>query len=424
MIKLTRLTTPLASTQWLFFIFANTIVVPISIGAAFELTPDQIAVTLRSSLLFTGAACFLQGWIGHRYPIMEGHSGIIWGLILNLGMSASSLGMSFEQIGGGIATGILLAGIVTMMLAVFNLTSFVQKIFTPMVSSVYLFLLAFQLILTFFKGMLKIEPDGTLNVAVSLFSVALVFFVSFLKIKGNAFLGNFSILLGIVVGWILYLLLFPAEGSAQAVTGEGSIIFPLGKPNLEWGIILIAFLGGMMNLSNTIASIQAAAKLYKEEPDPSAFRRSFFLTGSYSAGAALLGLVSYAPFTSTIGFLESTQIFKRKPFLIGGALITILGIFPPLVSILVTLPITVGNAVLFVAYLQLFGTALKSIQGTAFDSKTIFRIAAPLLLGVSIMNTDPAIFESLSVYISPLLSNGLMMGILLSILLEAFVRWE
>ncbi|KEZ47002.1 uracil/xanthine transporter [Metabacillus indicus] len=419
-----KFTTPLASVQWLFFIFANTIVVPISVGTSFDLTPDQIAVTLRSSLIFTGIACFLQGWIGHRYPIMEGHSGIIWGLILNLGMSASSLGMSFTQIGGGIASGILLAGIVTIILAAFNLTSVVQKIFTPMVASVYLFLLAFQLILTFFKGMLKIEDDGTLNVAVSLFSILLVLFVSFLKIKGNAFLGNFSILLGIAVGWILYLILFPGETAAKSVSPEGSIFFPLGLPNLEWGIVLIAFLGGMMNLSNTIASIQAAAKLYQDEPEPASFRRSFFLTGSYSAFASVLGLVSYAPFTSTIGFLESTQLFKRKPFLIGGAMITIMGIFPPLVSILVTLPVTVGNAVLFVAYLQLFGTALKSIQGTAFDSKTIFRIAAPLLIGVSIMNTDPAVFRDLSVYISPLLSNGLMMGLLLSILLEAFVKWE
>ncbi|MDX8289381.1 uracil/xanthine transporter [Metabacillus indicus] len=419
-----KFTTPLASVQWLFFIFANTIVVPISVGTAFDLTPDQIAVTLRSSLIFTGIACFLQGWIGHRYPIMEGHSGIIWGLILNLGMSASSLGMSFTQIGGGIASGILLAGIVTIILAAFNLTAVVQKIFTPMVASVYLFLLAFQLILTFFKGMLKIEDDGTLNVAVSLFSILLVLFVSFLKIKGNAFLGNFSILLGIAVGWILYLVLFPGETSAESVAPEGSIFFPLGLPNLEWGIVLIAFLGGMMNLSNTIASIQAAAQLYQDKPEPASFRRSFFLTGSYSVFASVLGLVSYAPFTSTIGFLESTQLLRRKPFLIGGAMITIMGIFPPLVAILVTLPVTVGNAVLFVAYLQLFGTALKSIQGTAFDSKTIFRIAAPLLIGVSIMNTDPAVFRDLSVYISPLLSNGLMMGILLSILLEAFVKWE
>lgn len=70
----------------------------------------------------------------------------------------------------------------------------------------------------------------------------------------------------------------------------------------------------MMNLSNTIASIQAAEKLYQNEPEPASFRRSFFLTGSYSVGASLLGLVSYAPFTSTIGFWRALKYFGANRF--------------------------------------------------------------------------------------------------------------
>ena len=31
---------------------------------------------MRSSLIFTGVACVIQGWKGHKYPIMEGHSGL------------------------------------------------------------------------------------------------------------------------------------------------------------------------------------------------------------------------------------------------------------------------------------------------------------------------------------------------------------
>src|SRR3954463_1926978 len=92
-----------SSIQWLFFIFANTVVVPISIGAVFQLPSDTVAMMLRSSLFFTGVACIFQGLMGHRYPIMEGHSGLLWGVLLNLGLSAASLGMDYVQIGGGIA---------------------------------------------------------------------------------------------------------------------------------------------------------------------------------------------------------------------------------------------------------------------------------------------------------------------------------
>lgn len=422
--RLSYLTTAFASLQWLFFIFANTIVVPISVGTAFDLPQSEIATILRSSLIFTGIACMLQGYIGHRYPLMEGHSGVMWGLVLNLCLSASAMGMSLPAIGGGIATGMLLAGAVVLILGAFKLVSYIQKIFTPMVMTVYLFLLTFQLIIIFFTGMLKVSPEGELDIPISLFSVGIVLLVSFIKIKGKNLISNFAILIGMVVGWILYLLLFPTE---QAISTQGSLsltLFPLGTPNLNIGNIAITFLASIINLSNTIASVQAASNLLEEKISQSSLDRSYLLTGSYSIVAAVLGLVSYAPFASSIGFLESTRIFDRKPFIIGGGLMAVLGIIPFLGSLLATLPVTVGNAVLFVAYLQLFGTSLKSLNGYIFNSVTIHRLAAPVLIGVCIMNLDVDLFKIFPVYFQPLLSNGFIMGVLISVGLEIFIKWD
>ncbi|WP_108992029.1 uracil/xanthine transporter [Paenibacillus agaridevorans] len=422
--KHTSWTLPLASVQWLFFIFANTVVVPLSVGSAFDLPTHDIAGILRSSLIFTGIACMLQGFIGHRYPLLEGHSGVMWGLTLTLSASASSMGMSLTSIGGGIATGMLLAGFVVAMLGAFNLLGFIQKIFTPMVMNVFLFLLTFQLILIFFKGMLKTSADGVLDMPVSLFSIGIAIFVILLKIKGKPAIGNFSILIGMVVGWILYVLVFP---SGQAVNVESSLsfpIFPFGKPNLNVSIIAVTFLASFVNLSNTIASVRAVSNLLQQKATESQLRRSYVLTGLFSIAASVLGLVSYATFASSIGFLESTRNFDRKPFLIGGGLMSLLGVIPFLGGILATLPITVGNAVLFAAYLQLLGTSLKGIKGYDFNSVTIHRLALPLLIGVCIMNVDATLFSGMPALLQPLLTNGFIMGVLLSILLEKLINWD
>ncbi|WP_232713353.1 uracil/xanthine transporter [Bacillus xiapuensis] len=412
-----------ASIQWLFFMFANTVVVPVSVGAAFELSGAEIAMTLRSSLILTGIACVLQGIWGHRYPLMEGHSGLMWGLLLHISTSASALGMSYQEIGGGIASGMLAAAVFTAAAGWAGWASHIRKIFTPMVMSVYLFLLSVQLVFIFFSGMMKLTSSGQLDIAVSLYSVAIVLFVSALKIKGRGIISHFSILIGIVVGWGLYMVLF----SSEAATSGGRADFhwfPLGAPNLEWGIVLTTFVAGVINMSNTIASVQAAGLLLKEPPSNDQMNRSFALTGLFTGGAAFLGLVPYAPFTSSIGFLESTRMVERLPFIIGGVLFSLLGIIPAAGELFATLPITVGSAVLFVAYLQLFGSALKSLDGTDFHSNTIFRIAAPVLTGISIMMMDPEIFSSLPIYIQPLFTNGLIIGVLLSAVLERFVRWE
>ncbi|MGR3766262.1 uracil/xanthine transporter [Rossellomorea sp. NS-SX7] len=423
--QLSAAETAFSSVQWLFFIFANTVVVPISVGMAFELPSHDIAVILRSSLIFTGVACMLQGLIGHKYPLMEGHSGVMWGVVLNLSAAAPALGMSLPSVGGGIATGMLLAGAVVLVLGALGLLSLIQRVFTPMVMSVYLFLLTFQLILIFFKGMLTFSDDGKLVLPVSLFSISVAILVSLLKIKGSPLLSNFSILIGMTAGWIGYLLLFQSEAAGSAASGFSFfILFPFGSPNLNAGIVFITFLASLMNLSNTLASVQAAAQLYGEEPAEKRVNRSYLLSGMYSIVGALSGLVSYAPFASSIGFLESTRILHLRPFLIGGALMSLLGIVPFLGGILATLPITVGNAVLFTAYLQLFGTSLKSLQGTVFNSVTIYRLAAPVLVGISIMNMDPASFTSLPVFVQPIVTNGFIMGVLVSILLEKMVNWE
>src|SRR5690606_6784552 len=118
-------------------------------------------------------------------------------------------------------------------------------------------------------------------------------------------------------------------------------------------------------------------------------------------GSALLGLVSYAPFASSIGFLESTRIYDRKPFLIGGGLMALLGLVPFLGGFMSGLPVTVGNAVLFAAYLQLFGTSLKGIKGVDFNPVTIHRLALPVLLGVSMMMVDPALLSGLPTLLQP-----------------------
>jgi xanthine/uracil permease len=78
----------LAGLQWLFFMFANTVVIPLTIGDAFDLSAGEVAGALQRSFIYTGAACILQAVFGHKYPLMEGQSGLWWGSILSLCASA------------------------------------------------------------------------------------------------------------------------------------------------------------------------------------------------------------------------------------------------------------------------------------------------------------------------------------------------
>ncbi|GAC1636355.1 MAG: uracil/xanthine transporter [Ktedonobacteraceae bacterium] len=421
----TPIATVLAGIQWLFFMFANVIVIPLSVGQAFHLPPAVVTASLERAFIYTGIACILQALVGHRLPLMEGPAGLWWGVILSLAASARASGQSLQVLGGSLEAGIIISGILVVVLGILGVGWTLRRLFTPVVTSTFYFLLAAQLIQIFLKGMIGLADGPLIQPGVALLSVGLVILVMALSIWGRGLIGNFSLLIGIVVGWLTFLLLFPSHTQTFASAGNTLFaILPWGGLTANIGLVTAVVLTGLLSLSNTYATLEGAEAVFHTPISAAHYKRSFVVTGVSSIVAGILGLVPYAPYTSSIGFLRATRLLGRAPFLIGAALFILLGVVPILGQIFASLPVSVGDAVLFVAYLQLFGTALSTIEGFAFSYKTIYRLAAPVLLGLALMTVPPAAFSSVPSIIRPLLQSGLVMGILLAIVLEHTIRWE
>ena len=413
-----------AGLQWLFFMFANTVVVPITIGAAFDLSSMEIASALQRAFIYTGIACILQAFIGHRYPLMEGQSGLWWGAILSISASASSAGMTVSEMGGGLAVGIIISGILIMVLGALGMGKVLNRMFTPVVMSAVLFLLAAQLIGIFTKGMLGLSTGDKINMPTAALSISLILLVVLINLKGPGPIKNFSILIGIVTGWIIYVIFFPSVATEVVTSTKIFNLFPWGEPHFSLSLIIFTVITGLVNTTNTIASIRGFEPMANKTTSDGQYRRSFLLTGMNSVVSGSFGMVPYAPYVSSLGFLQSTRIYQTIPMIIGAAMFMVLGLVPTLSNLFSTMPVSVGNAVLFVAYLQLFSGALSNLKGITFTSNTIYRISAPVLLGIAIMNIPTSMFESLPLIVRPLLSSGLLVGIILAILLENVIKWE
>lgn len=418
-------TTALAGLQWLFFMFANIVVIPISIGQAFHLSPAATTASLERAFILTGIACILQALVGHRYPFMEGSSGLWWGVILSLAASAAGLGQSLTELGGSIAIGIIISGVLISIIGAVGLGWRMRSIFTPIVTATFYFLLAAQLVGIFFRGMLGLSTSSSIQPGIALLSFAIALLVFALTLWGPGRLSNFALLIGIITGWIAFRLLFPANATSLTPAGSALfLLFPWGNPFINFGVIAAVIVTGLINLSNTYATLAATGPLYGKPAEPPQYGRSMIVSGFITIIAGLLGIVPYAPYTSSIGLLQSTRILDRKPFLLGAALFILLGAIPILGQLFASLPLSVGDAVLLVAYFQLFGSALTNIQGLTFSYKTIYRLAIPVLLGLALMTLPAITFSSIPALVRPLLQNGLVMGILLAIVLEHSIRWD
>lgn len=415
----------LAGLQWLFFMFTNTVVIPLTVSAAFQLSQGEMAVAVQRSFIFTGLACIMQVLFGHRLPIMEGQTGLWWGVILNLCASAAAAQISLPTLGGSLTVGIIIGGIAIIIIGITGIGQKLAGIFTPVVMSVFLFLLGVQLTTIFFKGMLGLTGTAAeINLPVAALSIFIALLTGVLTVKGSASLSRFAMLIGIVIGWVLFVLLLPGETVGINHGGNLFGIYPWGAPAWDAGVILMAVVVGLCNVSNTVGALKGAEPFYDSPTTGRQYRASFALTGVFSIISGLFGMVPYAPYVSSLGFLSATRILERAPFLIGAGLFMLIGLIPPLGDLLATLPLSIGDAVLFVAYLQMFGTALQNIQRLEFNYKTIFRVAAPLALGIAVMNLSPAAFTSLPAFWQPLLRNGILVGIVAALMIENLINWE
>jgi xanthine/uracil permease len=414
----------LAGFQWLFFMFANIVVIPVTVGAALHMDAAGVAGFMQRSFFFTGVACLAQAWLGHRLPLMEGQSGLWWGVVLNMCASAPSMGVTLKEAGGSLEVGMILVGTLIILLGLLGLGNRLRRWFSPVVMGTFLILLAVQLIIIFFRGMVGLMDHTMIQVPEAVLSVFLIALVAFLTIAFRGWISNFAILIGMVTGWVAYHGLI--SGPSATATNGGKIfqLFAWGPPAYHTGIIITAILAGLLNTTNTVSALRGAETLLDRQIGDREYRRSFVMTGIMAMVSGLFGLVAYAPYTSSIGFLRTTRILSVLPFIVGAVMFTIMGIVPGLGAFFSTLPVSVGNAVLFVAYLQLFGSALQSIEGIRFTHRTIFRMAAPTLLGIAIMSLPSGVFVALPAIVRPFLESGMLVGILLVVLLENTVPWD
>ncbi len=162
----------IAGLQWFVFMFTNTVVIPISVGGAFHLGAHAISGIMARAFILTGAACLLQGLLGHRLPLMEGQSGLWWGVILSLAALGAGSKQELAQVGGNLAFGMIVGGLIVAILGAIGLHSVLNRLFSPMVMAVLLILLAAQLIDIFFHSMLGLNDSPHIEPGIALLAIA------------------------------------------------------------------------------------------------------------------------------------------------------------------------------------------------------------------------------------------------------------
>jgi xanthine/uracil permease len=430
-----RWETGISSLQWFVFLLANSLTLPIVIGQAYHLPADEIAGLMQRTFLVVGLSSLLSGWIGHRLPIPDGPAGIWLGVFVLMGEMAASQNTSPSNSLQLLEGGMLLCGTVLVAVGAVRGMNAMLRLFTPLVTGVYLMLLAFQLSGVFLKGMIGVSGAevhiAPLRVAISLAVFALVLALS---IWGRGWMKSYAVLIGICAGWLAFLLAgetAPAQGVAATV--RLPVLFAWGRPRLNVGMAVSSILVAFVLLSNIIASVAAMKQvLTKLSPaggdipggrsrprrEESDLNRGGIVGGIGNILSSVLATVGVVPLSIAAGFVGMTGQSRKAPFFYACAALMLISFLPAVYSFLALLPGPVAYAAMLASFAQMIGIGLRSVLQEPLDQRRLTILGVSLIIGTGVMYLPPSLFAGLPTILQYVLGNGLMVGMVVSLVLE------
>jgi xanthine/uracil permease len=414
-----------ASLQWFIFLLASSLSIPIVIGQIFHLSPAEVAHLMQRTFFVVGISSFLQGWLGHRYPLSDGPAGIWLGIFVIMGEMAVDHGGSLKDTLRVLEGGMILCGGFLLIASVLRLLPKMLKVFTPMVTGSYLMMLSLQLSGVFLKGTLGIDEQGHINLLTFGLAFLVFFLVLSLTIWGKGWLKSYAVLIGIGVGWLSFMLVgWHGDGGASREWFQWPEVFAWGSPLFQSGMAVSAVMIALVLISNTVASMAAISQVLgeKEGLDPARLNRAGIMCGVANVLSAVFSTVGMVPLSVAAGFIQMTGQKKKLPYLIACGSIVLVSLIPALISLLVGLPSQIAYATMLASFGQMFGLGIHSVLKEPLNQRRTTILGITLSIGIGLMFLPASIFLAFPSVLRSFLSNGLLIGMVLCILLEQFWR--
>lgn len=410
----------LGSMQWTFYILANIVVIPVSVGFAFGLPITEIATLLQRTFLVIGVTSLLQGLFGHKLPMNESPAGLWWSLFLIYAGVVGTGAAEASTVLRSLEMGLLIAGGLFILLGVLGLMDKIKKLFSPLVTGTYMILLVSQLAGPFVEGILGVGYlSDNVDGKVATLSIGVLILAVVLAKSRSSILSSYSVLFSLAIGWILFAVFKVTKPLDVATTSWISVGKPFawGTPTFDVGIVIVAIFTSFLLLTNLVASAEVVAKV-TESKEKINYNRSSFVMGINHIIAGCFSVIGSVPIAGVAGFIATTKVKEKLPYLIGSAAILVMSFFPVIMTFLASLPVPVGYATLFLSISSLAGIGINAVKDSLSDLHAPSIISLSLMAGFGLTALPAKALDHLPDALTSFISNGLIIGVVICIILE------
>lgn len=419
--------------QHVLVMYAGAVAVPLIIGRALKLPPQDVAFLISADLFACGLATLVQciGFpgVGIRLPVMMGVTFASVGPMLSMA-AAPDIGLL------GIYGSVIAAGIFGIIVAPF--ISRLLPLFPPVVTGTIIMVIGISLMrvginwagggLPMFTKMIDGVPHTFPNPAygqlqglgIALF--VLVVILALIK-WGTGFLANVSVLLGIVAGAILASLLGVMHFDKVGTAGWVDIVLPFhfGMPQFHLVPIVTMCIVMIVVMIELLGMFLALGEMTDRKVDRDALTKGLRADGVGTLLGGIFNTFPYTSFSQNVGLVGVTGVRSRWVTIAGGGIMLVLGLLPKMAALVESVPQVVLGGAGLVMFGMVAATGARIL--TAVDFKTnqrnLFVVAISVGFGM-IPLVSPNFFKNLPHDLHPLLESGILLCALVAVILNAF----
>ncbi|HEY5849078.1 MAG TPA: solute carrier family 23 protein [Microlunatus sp.] len=420
--------------------YAGAVVVPIIIGGVLGLGPEAMITLIQADLFTCGIASLLQAvgiWkIGVRLPLLQGVAFAGVAPIISIGLGAGGGEGSLPTIFGAVMIGGLLW---------FVLAPFIGKLvrfFPPVVTGSVLTVIGTVLIpvaaadavggqlglpgYDFFANYSVANasqggtgmPNSSENMAYALGTLILILLLTrFFR----GFLQTIAVLLGLIVGSLVYFISHPAT-DFSTVTNAGwiklSIPFHYGAPEFKLSAILGILIVMVITAVETVGSLYATGEIVHRRIKSDDISRALRADGAATFLGGMLGSFPYTCFAENIGLVRITGVKSRWVVATAGCFMIVLGLFPKAAAIVAMIPHPVlgGAALSLFAAVAIVG--IQTLSSVDFNDHRNLAVAGTSIAVALYVTAFPAVQQAAPSWLQWYFSGGISAGAFTAILLN------
>lgn len=419
--------------QHVLVMYAGAVAVPLIIGRALKLPPEQVALLISADLLACGIATLIQSvglpGVGIRLPVMMGVTFASVGPMLAMAANPS-IGLL------GIYGAVIVAGLFGILVAPF--VSRLLPLFPPVVTGTIILVIGISLmrvginwaggglptLTRVVEGQTMTFPNpgygGLEGLGLSLFVLVVILLITrFLR----GFLANVAVLLGIVAGCCVAVAMGRMSFEKFHASPWFGLVLPFqfGAPTFDLVASLTMCLVMVVVMIESTGMFLALGEMTGKTIDQAALTRGLRADGLGTLIGGVFNTFPYTSFSQNVGLVGVTGVKSRWVTATGGVIMIALGLVPKLAALVESVPVVVlgGAGLVMFGMVAATGARILSHADFAGNRFNLYVVAISVGFGM-IPLVAPNFFSNLPHALHPLLESGILLAAIVSVLLNVF----